>query len=116
MQVQVNHDNHIKGGAEMIAEVEGEVAAALERFAEQITRVEVHLSDSNGPKGGDADIRCVVEARLSGLQPMVASHEAAALDEALDGALEKVGHAIEKTVDKLNDHKGRTSFGGDQEI
>ena len=116
MQIQVNHDNHIKAGAELAGEVESDVASALERFTEQITRVEVHLSDVNGPKGGDDDIRCLLEARLSGLHPMAVSHQAASLEEALDGALEKLEHAIEKVVDKLHDHKGRTSYGGDQVI
>ena len=33
-------------------------------------RVEVHLSDENGKKQGEADKRCKLEARLSGLAPV----------------------------------------------
>lgn len=34
-----------------------------------ISRVEVHLSDEDGKKGGQNDKRCMMEARLDGRQP-----------------------------------------------
>lgn len=116
MQVLVTGDNHIHGSAERSREVEAEVAATLERFAEQITRVEVHLHDANGHKGGDDDKRCTMEARLGGLQPIVVTHDAGTLDEAIDGAVEKLERTLDRTIDKLSDVKGRTSYGGDQVI
>jgi ribosome-associated translation inhibitor RaiA len=116
MQVQVHTDNHIKGGEALSRRVETEVEGNLSRFAEQITRVEVHLNDTNGHKGGDHDKRCLMEARLAGHQPVAVSCEAASLDEAIDGAAEKLEKSLDHLLGKLHGHKGRTSFGGDQVI
>ncbi len=116
MQVQVHTDNHIHGSAELSSRVEDEVSGTLERFGEQITRVEVHLNDVNGPKGGEDDLRCMMEARLAGHQPIAVTHRAAALDEAITGAVEKLERSLDHTLGRLGHKKGRTSFGGDQEI
>jgi len=116
MLVQVNTDNHIKGGEELARRVEAEVEGTLVRFGEQITRVEVHLHDENGPKGGDRDLRCLMEARVAGHQPVAVSCAAASLDDAVAGAVDKLEKALDHLFDKLTNHKGRTSFGGDQAI
>ena len=116
MIVQVHTDNHIKGHQPLIDQVTNEVEATFERFRDQITRVEVHLHDENGSKHGIDDKRCLMEARLAGHQPLVASHDAATLDEAITGAATKLEHILEHLIDKIGHKKGRTSFGGDQTI
>lgn len=116
MQVQVHTDNHISGREALIDQVTTEVENSLGRFSEQITRVEVHLNDQNGPKHGATDKRCLMEARLAGHQPIVASHDAENLDDAIIGAANKLENAIDHTLGKLAHKKGRTSFGGDQTI
>ncbi len=115
MFVQVHTDNHIKGSDDLTRRVEDEVITALERFDDQVVTVEVHLADVNGQKHG-IDKRCLMEARLAGLQPIAATHMGETLDEAIEGAAEKLERAIANVVDKLEHHKGRTSFGGDQTI
>jgi ribosome-associated translation inhibitor RaiA len=115
MFVNVHTDNHIKGSDDLTRRVEDAVIAALDRFGEQVVTVEVHLNDVNGHKHG-VDKRCLMEARLSGLQPIAVTHMDDTLDGAIDGAAEKLERSIEHTVEKLGHHKGRTSFGGDQTI
>lgn len=114
MQVQVRTDNNINGSAGLIENVEAELVDALSRFGNQITRVEVHLSDVNGPKSVGDDKNCLLEARLAGRQPMVVNHEAATVRLAIDGATEKLERALDHVLGKLNDRKGRTSFAGDE--
>ncbi len=115
MKIQVNTDRHTDGSAELIHHIETVVEDALERFAERITRVEVHLSDVNGSqKSGGNDKRCVMEARLAGLQPITVSDEGSSLDQALDGAADKLEKILHRTLERLDDPKGRTSFAGDQ--
>ena len=115
MQVLVHTDNHIQGSDELSGRVQTEVDALLGRFGEQIIRVEVHLNDVNANKSG-IDKRCLMEARLAGLQPVAVTHVAETLDEAISGAAEKLERTLDKSLDKLGHHKGRTSFGGDQTI
>lgn len=103
MQVQVHTDSNIQGRDDVAERVKASVVQSLERFADRITRVEVHLSDENSTKAGGDDKRCLLEARLSGMQPVVASHQAAALPQAIDGALDKLRRAIESVVGKQAD-------------
>jgi hypothetical protein len=51
--------------------------------------------------------------------PMIRRVEAgvnATLDEATDGAAEKLERLLDRTLGRLNDPRGRTSYGDDQAI
>lgn len=104
MHIQLNTDNNIEGREALAAHVEGVVESALGRFKSQITRVEVHLSDQNSDKAGQDDKRCLMEVRLQGRKPSAVSHSAATLDQAIDGAAEKLKRSIESTLERLQDH------------
>jgi ribosome-associated translation inhibitor RaiA len=104
MQIQINTDRNIHGTDDLARRVEGMVAEALDRFSDQITRVEVHLSDVNSPqKSGDYDKRCMLEARLAGRQPMAVTHQAANVQQAVTGATDKMKRALETTLGRLRD-------------
>jgi len=111
MQVQVNTGHNIEGSERFDDYVRNTVEASLGRFGEQITRVEVHLRDDNGEKSNGIDKRCLVEARPAGLQPVTVTHVAATLDDAVEGALQRMERLLDGTFSKLHDHKGRTPLG-----
>lgn len=98
MKIQVNTDAHIHGREALATQVSTTVEHALQRFKDQITRVEVHLSDQNGDKSGPHDKRCVMEARLEGRPPIAATHEAETLDQAVRGAADKLTRLIESQL------------------
>lgn len=100
MHVQVN-SNHIEGSARLQEWVSATVAERLERFDEFLTRIEVHLTEENGSKVGVDDKRCHIEARPKGHQSVSVTHKAASLDLAVDGAAEKMRHALEHLIGKL---------------
>ena len=104
MHVQTNTDRHIQANEALAVQVEAAVIGALGRFAEQVTRVEVHLSDENGAKGGADDKRCVMEARLEGRLPTAVTHQAATVEEAIDGAAGKLGRSIESTLARMREY------------
>lgn len=105
MRIQVNTDRNIVGDTALISEVEAAIAHALTRFRDRTTRVEAHLSDENSDKkGGEADMRCMLEARLEGLQPISVSHRAETLMQAVDGAVEQLARSMDSTLGKLNHH------------
>jgi hypothetical protein len=111
LQVQVNTARNVKGSHGMNLYVQSTVEASLDRFAERITRVEIHLSDDNGSKSKGDDKRCILEARPAGLQPVVVTHIGATIDEAVDGALQKMEKLLENTFAKLHQTKGGVSLG-----
>jgi ribosome-associated translation inhibitor RaiA len=105
MQILINTDGHKGGGEALASSVNGMIETALARFSAHVTRVEVHLSDENGSKGGDQDKRCVIEARMEGRKPVAVSDHAASMKQALQGAIDKLQHLLDRTVGKLNDHR-----------
>lgn len=110
MQVQVSTDHNIRGSETFNQQVQATVEAALGRF-EQLTRVEVHLSDDNGAKSHGDDKRCLLEARPAGMQPVVVTEVAGTLDDAIDGAIGKMARLLDSTFEKLHTHKGHTPLG-----
>ena len=108
MQIQINTDRNIAGHEALGAQVSGVVENALSRISDHITRVEVHLSDENSDKkGGNDNMRCVIEARLEGRQPIAVTHQAATVDQAVDGAAGKLSRLIESTLGRLRDQRSR---------
>ncbi len=101
MQILVNTDHHLTGSEDVTARVESVIGDFIERFADRITRVEVFLSDVNGPKHGAKDKRCVMEARVAGAAPVAASDEAPSLVEAIDGAGAKLQRALDHAFGRL---------------
>jgi len=109
MKIQLNTDVHIDGTEALAAQVSATVEQALERFGEQVTRVEVHLSDENGAKSGQQDQRCMLEARLEGRPPLAVTQHAATQEQAVHGAAQKLAHLVDSTLGRLHDHREKTS-------
>jgi ribosome-associated translation inhibitor RaiA len=101
MQIQVHSDNHIEGSARLVEWVSDSVASKLERFDDELTRIVVHLHDDNGAKAGAHDKRCQIEARPKGLQPLSVTHKSESIEQSIDGAIEKMHHALEHLFGKL---------------
>ena len=102
MKIQINTDNNIEGSNELTQQTQAVVESTLERFAEHITRVEVHLSDENSDKGG-ADKRCVMEARLEGMQPVAVTDQAENMEQAVNGAADKLKRLLDHELGRLSD-------------
>ena len=106
MYVQINTDSNIEGNTALIQQFEAVVRGALDRFSEQITRVEVHLSDENSDsKFGTHDMRCMLEARLASLAPIAVTHQAATVEQAVDGAAEKLKRSLESALGRVDDRQ-----------
>ncbi len=105
MQILVNSNHSVDVTSALEEHVKAAVESELERFDDQLTRVEVHLNDENSGKSGPQDKRCQMEARIKGHEPISTSHKADSLALAIDGAAEKLNHALAHALDKkLNHH------------
>jgi ribosome-associated translation inhibitor RaiA len=71
--------------------------------------LEVHLSDENGDKPGLNDKRCMMEARLEGRKPIAVTDQAATLEQAVDGATNKLISMIESILGRQHDHRSHQS-------
>ena len=107
MKVQVNSDNHVVVDKDAIHDIVTQLESDLERFASEITRVELHLSDENSrERGGADDIRCMIEARLAGRQPVSvearSSSESQAVNDASQAMMRRLASILEReaTLDR----------------
>lgn len=108
MKVEVSADSRLAASA--IEEISEKITEGLSRFRARLTRVEAHLSDINGPRGG-VDRRCALEARPAGLQPLAVNHQAETDLEAVRGAVDKLTRLLTSTLDRLDDRRGPSASG-----
>ncbi|AKU24867.1 MULTISPECIES: HPF/RaiA family ribosome-associated protein [unclassified Massilia] len=108
MQIHVNTDKTIERHAGLDDHVHNVVSTALNRFGEHISRVEVHLSNNNAQKSADGEIRCTIEARLNGYQPIAVSDHDATLHQSIGGAVEKLKRSVDSTLGRLYDKRHAT--------
>jgi ribosome-associated translation inhibitor RaiA len=118
MQVQVNTSNGIQNKDALERWADEYLTAELARFKQEITRVEVQLSDENKAKNGATDKRCTMEARLTGHEPLAVNHHAETQDLAFRGATQKLIRLLDHTLGKLDrhEHRGRDTIRKDTPI
>jgi ribosome-associated translation inhibitor RaiA len=101
MKIQLHTDKNIQHDESLTEHVDSVVNKALDRFGAQVSRVEVHLRDLNAGKAGLGDKHCVMEARLEGRQPVVVSHDADKVREAINGAAQKLQRLLDSALGRL---------------
>lgn len=117
MHVQVNTSNGIANKETLERWASDYLTEHLARFAQDVTSIEVQLTDENHVKGGGNDKRCMMEARISGRAPVAVTHYAPNQDQAFRGAADKLAHALEHTFGKLDrEHRARESIRKDESV
>jgi ribosome-associated translation inhibitor RaiA len=104
MKVQFNTNNTIDGDARLEAFFSDMISKKLNRYDSHITRVEVHISDENGKKEAPNDIKCLLEARFEGRQPIAVSAQEDTIEKAVSASIEKMKAALESVLGRLQDH------------
>jgi ribosome-associated translation inhibitor RaiA len=103
LQVLVRHDDTIHGSERLTAMATATIEGVLDRFAGEITTVEVHFADENGKKTAGDDIRCSIEVRFEGRKPTAVTHHASDLEVALEVAAEKMARSLEHQLGRIRD-------------
>lgn len=101
MHIEINTDNHIHNDESVERHVRQALDGSLGRFAEQVTRIEVHLHDKNAKKGG-RDKHCLLEAKLEGRPPVACSDDADSLAAAITGAAKKLQRRLDHDLGRLH--------------
>lgn len=106
MQVQINTGHNISGDEAAAALMRDSVQEALSRVRDAISRVEVHLSDQDGSaRSSGEEVRCMIEARFEGREPVAVTYTAATPERAIDGAAGKLARMIERTLGRTRDRR-----------
>jgi hypothetical protein len=105
MQVLFKTDNRIKGDEAFIRSVEIDVLDALGRFAPQVTRVEIYVTDENGPKVRDNDIRVSAVATVAGQAPVAVHAQADQIEAGVAIVTGKLTSALETVFGRLQSRR-----------
>jgi len=79
---------------------DAQLESAIGRFADRLSRVEVHLGDTNAKKGGPDDKRCMIEARPKGAQPIAVEHHNDDLYDAIAEASSKIRRVLTRKFER----------------
>jgi ribosomal subunit interface protein len=110
MNIQVNTDRNIEGSAGLEDYITSSLTDRLQRYKSTLTRIEVHLSDTNAGKVSADDKRCLLEGRIANRQPIVVSHNADTIHQAIDGATDKLLRSLDSMVGKTKDRSTINDF------
>ena len=105
MQVQFNSDSSVMGTENVATRIEARVREKLARFEDRLTRLEIHVRDENGAKGGGDDKACTIEARPSGGKPIGVTAHANKVDDAANKAATTLAQRLERHFGKGERHK-----------
>ncbi|HVA98839.1 MAG TPA: HPF/RaiA family ribosome-associated protein [Bacteroidia bacterium] len=104
MKIQFNTDKTINGDKRNSDYFTTLITEELKKYSSHITRIEAHLSDENGKKEGINDIRCLLEARLEGRQPIAVTYQTDTVELAVSGAIAKLKASIETILERIPNH------------
>lgn len=104
MQLLISGRN-FKVSEELREHIDRRLQFALDKFDQEIDRIEVGLSDVNGPKGGiDKHCRLVAKTRAFGI--VVIEDTDGDFYTVVSRAADRLGHSIGRTLDKKRNFKG----------
>lgn len=110
MQVQVHTDDHIQGGESLAQWITDEATSKLARFRDQVTRLEVFITDVDAGKSGANDKRCRLEARPAGRQPVSVTGEGDKVAAAFNSAVTKLLSVLDTDLGRVKDKNGRDTI------
>jgi sigma 54 modulation/S30EA-like ribosomal protein len=105
MTIQFNTDHNLDGNEKFSVYFMELISTELSRYRERITRVEVHVTDVNGHKGGPNDKRCVMEARVKGRGPVVVTCTGDTPEQVIQAALQKLSLSMESIHSQMSKHR-----------
>ncbi|AUC84633.1 hypothetical protein CW731_04665 [Polaribacter sp. ALD11] len=105
MKIQFNTDKTIPGDEKDQHYFTSLIAEGVKIFESHITRIEVHLSDENGKKEGHNVMRCLLETRIEGRQPLAVSCQANTVELAVSGAVDKLTASLETILGRIQNNE-----------
>ena len=110
MQIQVNTSNGLENKEALEQWAANEIRQCLQRFGDDVTRVEIYLSDENHDASRGGDKRCLMEARLARHAPLVVTQHAVGMDAAFRGASDKLKRLLDSKLGRMGSHRDRTTI------
>ena len=104
MQFQFNTDHTVMGTANVAERIEAMMRTKFARFADRLTRIEVHVTDENGHKHGHDDKSCMIEVRPRGGRPIGVTEHGSKVDAAARKAAQTMVQRLERVLGREARH------------
>lgn len=112
MDIQINTDRHVAVDDQLRDRVREELDSVLAHFEHTVTRVEVHFRDDSAVRAVGPHVRCLLEARPSGRDPVTVEAFAATATQALVGAGAKLESRLQHVFDRVGATRLRATIRG----
>jgi len=99
MHVEINYRDLAKSD-QLNQHINESIEQHLHKYDDRLTRIEVHIGDTNGHKPGENDKRCMMEARPAGLSPVVAEAFSGDIYSAVRDAATRLDRVLERRFAK----------------
>lgn len=97
---------HLDRSATLVDLIRRRAHFTLGRFADIIRRLEVRLTDINGPRGGN-DVDCVILAYLERHGRLVVAGRDASAEAVACRGIDRMAGMVRRHLDRLHDHHSR---------
>ncbi|WP_183407994.1 hypothetical protein [Nocardioides pocheonensis] len=104
MEILVGTDRQVPGREELLSFIGFEVLAGLGPCASRVSNVHVHLSAETGGRIGPVSMRCRLEVRPEGHEPLAVMHRALSKDDAVRGAVGDMRGVLERMFRRIDAH------------
>ncbi len=109
MQILLHADAANDGRPAMTEHLHDVLGAALARFGDRVTRVQVQLGEAKASvRPGFTDIHCTLEARLAHEEAIIVTDHAGNAHQAIAGAVRKLKRAVGAAIAKRDPRQQRT--------
>lgn len=105
MQTQVQiHWSDIEKSEALGEHIERQIAHALRHHEGRFTRIDVHVHDDKAGRKGEADKRCVIEARPAGADPLAVDDHGEDFYATVTSTAKKLERAVQHFVERHRSH------------
>lgn len=105
MIIQFKTDTSIKVKERFSKPLISIASEKLKRFSDQITELEINLSDEKGTKEGLDNKRCMIEAHINDKSPIAVTFHATNHKQAMEGAIDKLKASLHILFGRLNKYQ-----------
>lgn len=110
VQILIHTDAGIRLSPDLRQGLERELGEALRRFSSQIQRIDVHLSDINGPHIEVNDKECRLRIQAARRPPVVVKERAPSSALAVTGAAHKAVRLLDAALEQEHGHPGTATI------
>ncbi|CCQ16961.1 putative uncharacterized protein [Rhodococcus sp. AW25M09] len=112
MDIHIRTDNNVDITAQLRERIEGDVVNTLDRFSDHLTRLDVSFRNESAGRETADDIRCMVEARPAGQEPVTVTASTGRIATAFSEALNKLDTLLTHKFGRLDDKDSRETIRG----